>query len=302
MATNSHVVVSQFRGATLQIGEGCVVSVKPGWLGVLIVVLIVVVCIIAVTGLLYLLIPPIRRFIRKDQPVWWARDIFIAAVVAILVLFGQYYFVNARHTGDQKTSSDQANQAEQLDAQRIENLRFVRDRSSTATQPRPFRQFDLRGMNLAALQLKGANFVEADLSGANLTGTDLSSQAATPARADTPAIPAAYSFLQGVNLCHAVLAGADLRNTYLVNANLNGVDLTSTLLQNAILNGSDLSGATLPSDTSSKQSLLAGINYDEKTVWPEGFQPPPSSARDVFVFLRNPVLNKLYGDLPRPKC
>ncbi|MGX9789866.1 pentapeptide repeat-containing protein [Mycobacterium sp. MMS18-G62] len=268
------------------------VSVRPGWLGVLVVVLIVVVCIVAVTAILYLVAPPIRRFIRKDQPVWWVRDIFIAVMVALLVLFGQISFLNARHSRDRETPQNPP-QSQQGQAERIENLRFVRDKSAAAYQPRPFRQFDLSGMNLAGLQLNGANFAQADLSRANLTGTDLSSRFATPA---------AMSYLQGVNLCHAVLAGTNLHSAYLVNANLTGVDLTFTTLRGAVLNGSDLSGATLPTDVTSKDSPLAGIFYDNNTVWPQGFQPPPSSAGDPFRFLGNPVQNKLFGDLPRPKC
>lgn len=273
------------------------VSVRPGWLGVLVVVLIVVVCIVAVTAILYLVAPPIRRFIRKDQPVWWVRDIFIAVVVAILVLFGQMYFVSSRHSRDQGAPQNQQSQAEPL-----ENLRFVRDRSSAAYQPRPFRQFDLSGMDLAGLQLNGANLVQADLSRANLTGTDLSSKGATPAEAGAPASPAAMSYLQGANLCHAVLAGTNLRFANLVNANLTGVDLTFTQLRGAVLNGSDLSETALPSDVTSKDSPLRDIYYDKNTVWPKGFQPPPSATGDPLSFLSIPIQNKLFGNLPRPKC
>lgn len=276
------------------------VSVRPGWLGVIVVVLIVVACIVAITAILYLVAPPIRRFIRKDPPVWWVRDIFIAVVVAILVLFGQISFLNARHAWVQGTPQNQ--QSQQNQAERLENLRFVRDRSSAEYQPRPFRQFDLRGANLADLQLNGADFVQADLNSANLTGTDLSSKAATSAQPGTPATPAVMSYMQGVNLCHAVLAGTNLRYAYLVNANLTGVDLTFTQLRGAVLNGSDLSEATLPSDVTSKDSPLAGIFYDKNTIWPKGFQPPPSATADPFRFLSNPVQNKLFGDLPRPKC
>jgi uncharacterized protein YjbI with pentapeptide repeats len=169
------------------------------------------------------------------------------------VLFGQMSFMNARHSPAQDAPQNQQGQAE-----RLANLRFVRDRSSAVYQPRPFRQFDLAGTDLADLVLNGANFVEADLSKANLTGTDLSSKTkATPATPGTPATPAAYTFLQGVNLCHAALTGTNLRSTFLVNTNLTGVDLTSTQLQGAVLNGSDLSEATLPSDVTSKDSLLA---------------------------------------------
>lgn len=259
------------------------------------VVLIAVVCLIALIAALYLAIPPVRRFIRKDRPVWWVGDIFIAAVVAILVLVGQHYLASENTRDDQALSQEPQ-------IQRLQDLRFVRDRSSEAYQPRPFRQFDLAGQNLANLQLKGANLVQADLTKANLAGTDLSSQGAIKAAPGVPAAAGQASFLQGVNLCHAVLTGAKLSYTYLVNANLTGVDLTTTTLTGAVLNGADLSGATLPSDPASKESLLKNISYDETTVWPKDFQPPESDTADKLKFLSVPINQALYGEIPRPTC
>jgi hypothetical protein len=110
------------------------------------------------------------------------------------------------------------------------------------------------------------------------------------------------TLLQGVNLCHAVLTGTSLQGTYLVNANLTGVDLTSTRLDGAVLNGADLSQATLPSDTTSKDSLFSGIYYDKDTVWPKDFQPPQPGTGDPLQFLSNPIAKALYGNVPRPSC
>jgi hypothetical protein len=264
-------------------------------LEIILVVLIVVACVVALTAVLYLAIPPIRRFIRKDRPVWWVGDIFIAVVVALLVLMGQHYLVAENASDDQAISQDPP-------IQRLEDLRFVRDRSSEPYQPRPFRQFDLAGQNLANLQLKGANLVQADLTGANLAGTDLSIQAATRPAPGAPAGPAQPTFLQGVNLCNAVLTGANLSYTYLLNANLTGVDLTTTMLNGAILNGADLSQATLPNDPADKDRLLSGISYDENTLWPKDFEPPKPGSADMLKFLDTPVNQALYGSVPRPTC
>jgi hypothetical protein len=68
--------------------------------------------------------------------------------------------------------------------------------------------------------------------------------------------------LENTNLSGLNLRGADLRGAYLSGANLRGTDLSG-----ADLNGADLSGA-----------ILEGIKYDDLTVWPEGFTPPPSAA------------------------
>lgn len=264
-------------------------------LGAVLVMLIAVACVVALTAVLYLAVPPVRRFIRKDRPVWWVGDIFIAVVVALLVLVGQHYLVTANARDDQAMSHDPR-------IQRLEDLRFVRDRSAEPYQPRPFRKFDLADQNLANLQLRGANFVQADLTSANLAGTDLSFQAATKPAPGVPAGPAQPSFLQGVNLCHAVLTGANLSYTYLINANLTGVDLTTTMLNGAVLNGTDLSQASLPSDPETKDRLLKGIYYDEKTVWPNDFEPPKPGSADMVKFLDTPANQALYGNVTRPNC
>jgi len=273
-----------------------VTSVNHGWLGVLLVVLAVVVGVIAVTGLVYLAIPPVRRFIRKDPPVWWVRDVFIAVVVALLVLVGQTYLFSV-NSGVQATS-----QGQEIPAGRLSNLQFVRDRSSASYQPRPFRSFDLKGVDLAGLQLKGAILVGADLTGANLAGTDLSVEPPAPAAPEKPAFVGQPAFLQGVNLCHTMLAGANFTTAYLVNANLQGVDLTTTRLNGAVLNGADLSGAKLPNDDAGKDKFLKGVHYDQNTIWPKDFQPPPAGTDDRFKFLSDPVSQALYGNVPRPEC
>ena len=58
----------------------------------------------------------------------------------------------------------------------------------------------------------------------------------------------------------AGFAGADLRDAHIANA-----DLTRANLCKANLSGADLSG-----------SNLTDILYDSTTIWPSGFQPPPS--------------------------
>lgn len=246
---------------------------------------------LAVVGVLYGLVPPARRFIRGDRPVWWVRDGLIAVLVAVLVLLGHSYVLSVSGTRD---AGEQGQSLEQ----RISNLNFVRFRSSEQYQPRPFRQFDLEGMNLSGLQLKGADFTEANLSGANMARTVLSFESGAPGAPGEPAIPSANAFFQGANLCGADLTAADLRYAYLVNANLTGADLAFARLGGAALNGSDLSTATLPSDPRD----LAGIYYDDDTIWPEGFQPPPPATGSKLEFLENPLNSKLYGDVKRPAC
>lgn len=260
------------------------------------VVTVVVATALVVTGVLYGLVPPARKFIKGERPVWWVRDGLLAVFVAVLILFGHSYFLKAGDTAEYGQAQAEGQ------SQRISDLGFVRDRSSEQYQARPFRGLDLEGANLAGLELKGADFVEANLAGANLTGTVLRAQPGTPEAAGPagqppiPAVPGVRALLLGVNLCRADLTGADLRSSYLVNANLAGADLTSTQLQGAALNGSDLSATTLPSDA----KYLQNIYYDDNTIWPEGFQPPPPNTGNKLVFLENN--SELYGDIQRPTC
>ena len=84
---------------------------------------------------------------------------------------------------------------------------------------------------------------DADLSDADLTGVDLTRAKLTFAK-----------------LHFAILTDATL--TY---ANLTGAELTGVNLKGAKLTGVDLTGVH-----------LIDIYYDDTTVWPEGFTPPPS--------------------------
>jgi hypothetical protein len=84
-----------------------------------------------------------------------------------------------------------------------------------------------------------------DLSGAQLSGT----------------------VLRGAKLIRANLSGADLRNADLTNAALKGSSLRGAKLQGAILMGAALTDVDL------KTAL-----YDNRTRWPEGYDPVKQGA------------------------
>ena len=172
-------------------------------------------------------------------------------------------FVTALFAGAQLClANNQANTAE-----RLENLRYVRERSQVTTpidlSPQclrtgefiltpestttnssaddkdhftpelPFKDFDLKGQNLSGLWLNCANFSEANLEGADLSNT----------------------YLIGANL-----SGANLRN-----ANLKHSQLQLARLENADLSGADLSGANL-SGTPTDLSILETATLCETTL------------------------------------
>jgi uncharacterized protein YjbI with pentapeptide repeats len=98
---------------------------------------------------------------------------------------------------------------------------------------------------------------------------------------DTPVKP-----FSGLNLNGAVLAGLDLGCatpptgcTDLSGANLEGADLSGANLRAAKLTDADLSGANLRAakltDADLSSADLGGGCYDDSTIWPAGFTPPP---------------------------
>jgi hypothetical protein len=115
---------------------------------------------------------------------------------------------------------------------------------------------DLSETNLCGIEAKGLSLAQADLSGIALQNAMLPS-------AD----------FRGANMVCARLDGAVLRG-----ARLKGVVLRSAVLSNARLQRADLSGAQLQrADLRSahydKHTVWTGALYDERTQWPEGFDP-----------------------------
>jgi hypothetical protein len=143
---------------------------------------------------------------------------------------------------------DQQNRLEDLrsDQQnRVEDLRYVRDISTRASGPMPFRNLDLEGMNLSGLRLgcrdpqtlEGECRDKADFVGAKLTSANMSR----------------------MDLGYADFTGADLRNANLSQSNLRRANLIDA----------DMTGANLDQAC-----------YDELTRWPEGFSAPKDKYGD----------------------
>jgi uncharacterized protein YjbI with pentapeptide repeats len=241
------------------------------------------------------------------DPSWWIRDIVVALLIALLVLVGQKWVDDSRAVRDRAIAADQNRQA-----QRLENLRFVRDRSSRGDQdqPRPFAGLDLADMNLAGLYLRGADFSAADLEGAKLNLTDLSAPAPEPKPGPgTPNAPGPFGGLSfpsgsptdftGANLCSADLTGANLQGANLTRANLSGADLLVTDLSETTLVGADLTNTQLG------QGSMVGVDYDSSTIWPDGFTPPPKAPKTPMQEAAEAAgaeLGRLRNAIPRPDC
>ena len=80
------------------------------------------------------------------------------------------------------------------------------------------------------------------------------------------------------------------------------MDLHATNPSGIALVGADLSGTQL------KQEFLSGVSYDNSTIWPDGFTPPPtpppSAGNDLQATMMAMLLalGRLRSEIPRPDC
>lgn len=224
-----------------------------------------------------------------------SRDLTVGVVsgtlVAVLTLFAQALIDNSRDT----------------EAERRENLRFVREQSAGGEAGEvSFRSIDLGERNLSGLGLReamltdsnliNANLVRVDLSGAQLIRAELSGadlQSATLigthfGDARMVNVNLRNADLTDAHISGAHLLGGDLRNATLVNAqlynadlsgvDLRGADLTGAVFDDANLYGANLTGAIIDYKTDpvdGRSYFIPHVCYDSFTKWPERLAPPP---------------------------
>jgi uncharacterized protein YjbI with pentapeptide repeats len=144
---------------------------------------------------------------------------------------------------------------------------------STALRGMDLSGKDLHGINLPQKHLEGADFSNADLSGANFEGAFLNGASFNGAE------------LAGVDLKGARLVKADLRNAdlggeaqldyaNLTNAKLQGAELPSASLYGSVFDGVHASGANLDDAVVTQDWKVEGMEYDSKTVFPNGKRYP----------------------------
>lgn len=211
----------------------------------------------------------------------WLRDIGIP-ILASIVVGGSLTFAQIHDSRIQADTAIRVANTQAATAERLENLRYVRDRAQVATpanlSPRclgtggsmftpdtpttnsstdkpdpsipelPFKDFDLKEQNLSGLWLNCANF-----SGANLEGADLSNAVLIKAKFNGANLKNAD--LRYANLELAQLGGADLRNADLREANLLGTPTDLSTFENANLQGTILPEDNLALTQQQKQHL-----------------------------------------------
>lgn len=215
----------------------------------------------------------------------WLRDNGIPLLISLIssiVVGGSLTWVQITDSRLQADTAIRAANTQAATAERLENLRYVRDRAQVAKPANlsphclgtggsifvpdtsttksstdkpdpsipelPFKDFDLKEQNLSGLWLNCANF-----SGANLEGADLSNAVLIEAKFDGANLRNAN--LQGANLELAQLGGADLRGADLSNADLSGTPTDLSILETATLHETILPEDNLALTPQQKQRL-----------------------------------------------
>jgi uncharacterized protein YjbI with pentapeptide repeats len=207
--------------------------------------------------------PVVIRTVLSD-PHWWFKDVVMALILGILISGGS--IVSQMKINDHRVAREDARvESENLHAEQLANLRYVRDGSSPdPARSRPYSYFNLEGKDLVGLQLAGADFAFADLADTRLMQIHMERGDLT--RAD----------LRGADMRQADLHGAYFGVDRLqVDPSQPGADLTGADLTGADLTGADLSHANL-TDATLTDAKLRDVFWDPATVWPSGFVPPPS--------------------------
>ena len=194
------------------------------------------------------------------EPRWWFKELFGAGLVGIVLLFAGFVW---DYQLQQRVDESDTNRAQV--AERLENLRFVRARSS-GSEERPFTGMDLQGQSLSGLEISGADFIHANLADADMIETDLTG--ADLRFAELPDAVLTEANLDDANLDDAVLDGANL-----YKADLSGAEIWTPYLRGANFSYANLTGADLR-DASFFQTRLSNVCYDATTIWPDGFEPP----------------------------
>lgn len=223
---------------------------------------------------------PLERSHR--EPPWWVRDILVAAALGLLLLWFQASIdrrADERAMGvEEKRATQEAILEDEraANAERLENLRFVRERSARDAI-KPFQSIDLTSMPLRGLDLTHADFEAAQLESADLTGTDLahaslhnaSLQRATAVEADLTGAEMYNSSFADADLSYAkfgckltdarILRRPEVRCGLAEGLNLRGANLTGALVFRMSFSHSIADGATL-----AKVHLIGStINYSD---------------------------------------
>ena len=131
----------------------------------------------------------------------------------------------------------------------------------------------LKNTTLDIAQLKRANLSDANLGHAALSKANLENAMLVNAHMEN--MSAFSTIFRSANLKLSNLTNANLAGSYLSNANLKLSNLTNTNFERCILYGADMRGINI------ETANFQGAVFDQKTKWPEGFNPYLKGAKLV---------------------
>ncbi|CAG1012100.1 Secreted effector protein PipB2 [Anaerolineales bacterium] len=162
------------------------------------------------------------------------------------------------------------------------------DLSSAQLEYVDFRYQNLQNVIFSKANLHGGNFYKANLSGSDFAEADISDASLFEA-----VMRKTYFFKANITRSHidradlsqAGLVGCNLENASLITTKLCEADLRFSNFQGANLTGADLRGANIGSVNFRNATLddakLDKTIYDQKTVWPDGFNLDGSGVEFV---------------------
>ena len=199
----------------------------------------------------------------------------IAIVTAIITSLVQHILT----LRVEKTKFERDQEAKKIDFEREQEAEKIKwEREQKLEFDRRIQEGTLSRANLKGYDLQDHYLPEADLTKANLTGANLAK--ANLEGADLTRATLEGAVLTEVKLKGAILIKADLSGANLSGANLNGANLSGASLRGANLIGANLSGTNLSGANRPLAKLPEAI-YDNKTKWPDGFDPVSAGATKV---------------------
>lgn len=141
------------------------------------------------------------------------------------------------------------------------------------------------GVNLRFSDLKNGHFDNSDFRGANMVWAKLDHarfRSCNMSRVNFRGASCYGADFRNSDLKGSIMTGANFKRANLKNADLRGLNLRTTKVDHANFDGCLLGQANLQgmdlSRTNVDKARLVIARYDEKTLWPPGFDPKAAGA------------------------
>lgn len=217
------------------------------------------------------------------EPHWLVRDGLLALVFGGLLLGLQVRMDERLSERELAIENARAKQAE-----RLENLRYVRERSDDPTGLeggiyKSFENLDLTGMNLSGLNLPRSLFWRATLDRTDFTSARLEGSSFGTTTGLGPSGTAEGAIFRSARLERAMFYswdgdGADLSGAVFDDTEFMGGSYNGTRFAEAFFFDTDLWDIDLSRTSGLETAHFEGDCF-RNVIWPAGFEPPPIAGR-----------------------